>query len=254
MNEKSRAVTLDELRDIPCPEPTETWCPIPHAVAVDHFIAAVIRSKNYGQFHEHLTVSGDGSQCFATFDLCVDILDGVTVAAGLRNSTDQSLALGVCVGERVIVCDNLAFAGEFAVFRRHTKGILDDLPVRMNEAVAYLERYAKDRRPMIEWMQWRGISDERAHDLFIKAIDADAMKTRDLAEALAAWRAGSPAWPVENETPHPFAARTLWSWYNAVTAASRQHFDRYAMAAADRTLNLNRMLSREFAPVSFHFS
>ena len=47
---------------------------------------------------------------------------GIRLALGVRNSHDKTFALGLTVGYRVFVCDNLAFHGDFmAVSRKHSK-------------------------------------------------------------------------------------------------------------------------------------
>jgi hypothetical protein len=50
----------------------------------------------------------------------------VEVAIGIRNSTDKHFAVGLCAGERVFVCDNLVFSGDFVLFRRHS-GTLSEI-------------------------------------------------------------------------------------------------------------------------------
>jgi hypothetical protein len=41
-------------------------------------------------------------------------------ALGFRNSIDKHFAVGLCAGERVFVCDNLVFEGDFVIFRKHS--------------------------------------------------------------------------------------------------------------------------------------
>jgi len=48
--------------------------------------------------------------------------DGCRFAVGIRNSNDKSMRLGLTVGYRVTVCDNMSFFGDFApVLAKHTK-------------------------------------------------------------------------------------------------------------------------------------
>ena len=61
-----------------------------------------------------------------------------SLVVGLRNSHDHSFCLGVSLGSRVFVCDNLAFSGEVRVARKHTNRIAFDLPKLVNGAVGLL--------------------------------------------------------------------------------------------------------------------
>ena len=42
---------------------------------------------------------------------------------GIRNAIDKSMSVGVVAGDRVFVCDNLAFIGSLIAFRKHTSGL-----------------------------------------------------------------------------------------------------------------------------------
>ena len=56
--------------------------------------------------------------------------DGCRFSVGIRNSSDKSMRLALTVGYRVLVCDNMAFHGDFmpvtmfpyAVLRRVSEG------------------------------------------------------------------------------------------------------------------------------------
>jgi hypothetical protein len=63
-----------------------------------------------------------GSRLFGVWDIA-DAKNGMASAIGFRNATDKSMAVGITVGTRVFVCDNLAISGDFIAFRRHTAGI-----------------------------------------------------------------------------------------------------------------------------------
>ncbi len=60
-------------------------------------------------------------------------------SVGLKNSINKSLSVGICAGEHVFVCDNLAFSGEIISLRKHTARFNNDvLNVIAQEAVAKL--------------------------------------------------------------------------------------------------------------------
>jgi len=66
-------------------------------------------------------VSHGGARFFGTLDLTTSVSEGVTLAVGIRNSNDQSFPIGFCCGQRVFVCDNLAFTSEIIVSKKYTR-------------------------------------------------------------------------------------------------------------------------------------
>jgi hypothetical protein len=62
----------------------------------------------------------DNHRMFATLDLTSELAFGVSLAVGVRNSTDKSFPIGFCAGSRTFVCDNLAFRSELTITKKHT--------------------------------------------------------------------------------------------------------------------------------------
>ena len=128
---------IDEQAVMAVPEPefTPTWHPISHSRVIEALTVAcndhnlTINSKEY-------SLSADGGRMFGVWHLDAD--NGrSSYALGLRNAINKSMALGVCAGTKVFVCDNLCFDGEFIAFRKHTSGLTQDHLVEMSyKAVA----------------------------------------------------------------------------------------------------------------------
>jgi hypothetical protein len=88
-----------------------------------------------------LGVSENGHKFFGVIDLASTIIEGVSLAVGVRNSTDKSLPAGIAAGERVLVCDNLAFAATIVIMRKHTRRILDELDDRIISGISKLAAF-----------------------------------------------------------------------------------------------------------------
>ena len=70
---------------------------------------------------EEYAVSSDGMKMFGVLDL-ETTFDGCRFSVGIGNSNDKSMRLAVTVGYRVLVCDNMAFHGDFTpVLAMHNK-------------------------------------------------------------------------------------------------------------------------------------
>jgi len=126
----ARRVSMDELVEIPAPEPTRSWFPIPHYRVLDS-VQCALHEAGFAVKRMDLGVSENGHKFFGVIDLASTIIEGVSLAVGVRNSTDKSLPAGIAAGERVLVCDNLAFAATIVIMRKHTRRILDELDDRI---------------------------------------------------------------------------------------------------------------------------
>jgi hypothetical protein len=63
---------------------------------------------------------------------------GYSLLLGLRNSHDKSFQSSIAIGERVFVCDNLAFHGKYVATRRHTTHILRDFPKMVDDGMQFI--------------------------------------------------------------------------------------------------------------------
>src|SRR5947209_15541482 len=125
----TRKLTRAELTAVPTPEGTSTHRPVPHHEIVGGLVET-LSFRHIGVVRDEYAVSQDGMKMFGVLDLETSF-DGCRFALGVRNSNDKSMRLAMTVGYRVIVCDNMAFRGDFTpVLAKHTKGFR--LPVAIS--------------------------------------------------------------------------------------------------------------------------
>lgn len=209
----SREVTLDAVREIATPRSTRTWTPIPHGLLFDRVTRALGRRDLQVTQDVH-AVSHDGNRYFSLLQVASERDQDYSLVVGLRNSHDKSFPAGLVVGNGVFVCDNLMFSGEIRLARKHTSRIRRDLPRLITEAVGKMHdaRHRQDER--IDAYKGREISDLEAHDFVIRALDAQAISTRQVKPVLQEWR----------EPRHPeFKPRTAWSLFNAFTEVGKEN-------------------------------
>ena len=122
----SNEVKLEQLEAIEMPEPTRTYVPVSHydlAMNVgaigERVIDKELHSKKFG-------IARKGQHMFATYTYKNEE-DEIGMSIGFRNSYDKSMSIGVCVGAKVFVCENLMMTGEVTFMRKHTGNILDEL-------------------------------------------------------------------------------------------------------------------------------
>jgi len=227
----SENVQRDELASLPTPPATATWQPVGHEV-FDRLVRESLAKAGITVQRSHYGLSrpsddGYRHRLFAILETQERILDNqVALTIGLRNSTDQSMSAGLVYGNRVFVCDNLAFAGEYVIHRKHTARILEDLPAMIDRGVGKFYEQADRQRVLIEGLQERPMDDREAYHAMVDAASRGIIPYTGI-------RA------VRQEWHHPghqvFAPRTGWSLYNCFTEAMKGYMP---SAAADRTLRL----------------
>ncbi|HYV34811.1 MAG TPA: DUF932 domain-containing protein [Gemmataceae bacterium] len=205
----ARVVTREELDNVPAPPPTDTWFPLTHS----HVLDRTLSTLDQAGFHPkrtQLALSRGDAKFFATIDLESPIAEGVALAVGVRNSIDKSLPIAFAAGERIFVCDNLAFRGEVAVARKHTRFGADRFAEAMAKAVSGLAQFQEAEGRRITYFRKTEIQDTMAESLILRAYERQILSHLQLPRVLSQWR--KP--PFE-----AFEDRTLWSLENAFTSA-----------------------------------
>src|SRR5216684_4638495 len=133
-----------DLLALATPPGTATHKPIAHS----NVIQALLESLTYRHLNvvrDEYAVTKDAMRMFGFLELEIEE-SGVRISLGVRNSHDKSFSLGLTVGFRVLVCDNLAFWGEFSpVMRKHTKHLILDEVIGMS-----LEKMQRNFKPLIK--------------------------------------------------------------------------------------------------------
>jgi hypothetical protein len=106
LHKGSRVVSRGELLDVKALPATETWFPIPHADVLVT-VETLLFEAGFRVQREQFGLARDNARFFGTLDLESQVVEGVTLSAGVRNSLDKTFPLGFCAGSRVFVCDNL---------------------------------------------------------------------------------------------------------------------------------------------------
>lgn len=204
-----REVTREQLDKVEAPPATASWHPVKHAVVIDTVSKAlgdsgfVIRKARYG-------LARDDHRFFGTLDLASELVAGVTLAVGVRNSTDKSFPLGFCAGSRTLVCDNSAFSSELLVKRKHTVNGRVRFVEAIARAVGSLKQFQAQETERIKRLACRLVTNEVAESYMLRAFEAGIVSHLLLPAVLKEWRTPSH---------DAFRPRTGWSLFNAFTTA-----------------------------------
>lgn len=204
-------ISREDLSLIPAPPATDTHKPVSH-IAIVEALTEALAFRHLQVVRDEYAVSPDGMRMFGCMDLATQD-EQFRFAIGLRNSNDKSMRLGLTAGLRVLVCDNMAFRGDFTpVLAKHSKSL--ELQDVITLGVDRIQRGFEPLRQMARsWQQLR-ISDDEA-----KVVIYDAFFIANLAprQLLPAVHRGyfTPAY-------REFTSRTLWSLNNAFTSAFKE--------------------------------
>jgi hypothetical protein len=205
----ARAISREQLDAIGAPPPTRTWFPVRHADAIDS-VASALSDAGFAIRRVQFAVSRGNARLFSTMDLTARLACGVSLAVGVRNSTDKSFPLGFCAGSRVFVCDNLAFRSELMVRRKHTRFGREQFEREIRGAVSTLEQFRRAEEVRIARLQAVEVTDQAAESWMLRGFERGIVSTRELPALIRGWRE-----PAHEE----FRPRTLWSLFNAFTGA-----------------------------------
>jgi Domain of unknown function (DUF932) len=216
------AVDRDALDRIETPTGTDTFKPIAHRQFLGQVVSSVEEMgwKLVGEAH---ALNDDGQKYFGLLQVSPETAPSGSdhgFIIGLRNANNKRLPAGLAFGSVVFVCDNMVFSGSVTVFRKHTKNLHDDLPQRVRKAVEALPNifHAIDQR----FLDYRrtAMSDVKAHDIIIKALDNQVIGTHQIPVVLKEWRTpkhpqfgqdGKTAWRLFNAFTEAFKGTSIWT-------------------------------------------
>ena len=201
-----------ELAQVPTPAATETHRPIPHHDIVESLVET-LSFRQIGVVNEEYAVSPDGMKMFGVLDLATGF-EGCRFSIGICNSHDKSFRLAITTGLRVLVCENMAFTGDFTpVLAKHSKNfsLQDSLAIGVDR----MQRNFEPMRRQTE--QWRGqqLSSATAKLIIYRAfIEGDLQAPKHLASVVHDL--------YFNPKYEEFQPRTMWSLSNAFTSAFKE--------------------------------
>lgn len=201
-----------ELAQMPTPAATATHRPIPHHDIVEALVET-LSFRQIGVVYEEYAVSPDGMKMFGVLDLATGF-EGCRFSIGIRNSHDKSFRLAITTGLRVLVCENMAFTGDFTpVLAKHSKNfsLQDSLAIGVDR----MQRNFEPMRRQAEQWRARQLSSATAKLIIYRAfVEGDLNAPKHLA--------GVVHDLYFKPKYEEFRPRTMWSLSNAFTSAFKE--------------------------------
>lgn len=209
-------VEFEALMGVETPEATDSHQPIPHHILVK-LTRQALEAVGLTIVKEEHSLARGGLRYFGGFALTGKGIDGEDrqVVLGLRNSHDKAFAAAICIGNRMMVCENLCFSSDVKLSRRHTVNIMADLPRVIADAVGRVVSHWNDMTLRIEKYKETFVSSAQAENLLVKLIDSKAIPARDFYANVLEFRRHMEG--SANPRHIEFLGNNLWNLYNAVT-------------------------------------
>ena len=204
-------VDRDTLRTIPTPDPTSSWRPVPHADVAD-LITGHALALGYQIENEQYGLNPTGTKLFGVLRFHPEGHPEHSRALGFRNSHDKTFALGLTVGLRVMVCDNLCFGGEQTLHRRHTSRI--EIEALIPAAFAMLPARFLDLESKVERLKEHFLEEDEEKLLVVRSAERGGIPSGDILAVLKEFYA-----PRHEEFQPPNA----WNLYNAFTETAKKY-------------------------------
>jgi hypothetical protein len=208
----SEKLTREALANIPAPESTATFQPIPH-LALVNAVLETLSFRHINVVKDEYAVSSDGMKLFGVLDLETQF-EGCRFSLGIRNANDKSMRLALTVGVRVFVCDNMAFHGDFTpVLAKHSKhfNLVDALAIGVDR----MQRNVEPMRRQVEGWRQLQVSDDQARLTIYRAFTEGDLEAPRHLDRVVHRLYFEPQYPE-------FAPRTVWSLSNAFTSAFKE--------------------------------
>lgn len=205
-------LSREQLALVPTPSGTTTHRPIPH-VEVVNALVETLGFRHIAVHRDEYAVSHDGMKMFGIMEL-ETTFTGCRFAIGIRNAHDKSMRLAMTVGYRVMVCENMAFNGDFEpVLAKHTKNFS-----LLNALSIGVDQMQRNFQPMVQavdrWRQLQLVDVEAKLFIYRAFVEGELEVPRHLDRTV-----HQLYFDPQHED---FRPRTLWSLSNAFTTAFKQ--------------------------------
>ena len=214
-----KPVVRELVYEAKTPKATKTHCPVPHGRILDS-VQSALSASGYAIGRQAHELSHGG----ATYHGVLEIKRGAgdqlslfgdnnddgstTMLLGISNDHEKRMSMRLVAGMQVTVCSNGLFNGTVKVSTVHSKHVLDRLDRVVIAAVAKYGNFINKQREQVETYKKCELTNQEANDLFIRALQQQAISSSKLQQAVKAYY----------EPPHPeFADRNMWSWVNSLT-------------------------------------
>lgn len=234
----AQEIDVSLLPAVTTPEPTETHYPIAHwdffQMALDRLADQGYRAETSRHFLNREDAHYFGLMQLRHIDEPDPEEGGRATMCALRNTHDKTFAASLAIGARVFVCDNLSFSGDIVVGRKHTANIRQELPERLDEAIGQIRIMRKRQDVRFAEYKEAPLNDRTADHLIMECYRKGIINLKRIGKVEQEWR--------EPSADH--GDKSVWRYFNAVTAALKPPSTNQLMQLPKKTIDLHLLLDR----------
>lgn len=189
-------VTREKVALCGTPAANGKHVPIPHIFFVEEIEKALKQAGFNIEDEDHVLARQDKLnksiwyRHFGGFALTRKDLAGEhrRTVVGMRNANDKSFAASICIGNQMLVCDNLCFSSEHKLARRHTLNIKRDLPGVIASVIARITAEWANMDQRIDLYKGHSLTEADASRLAVHLVDQSALPKQKLYDVVSLWR------------------------------------------------------------------
>lgn len=198
------------LAEVIIPGQTDSYQPVPHLTLVEKIDGIARNLLHRDLVRESFGLAREGKQMFGVLTYKNGDDEEIGLSIGIRNSYDKTMSIGVALGGRVFVCDNLAMSGQIRIVRKHTQGVWQAIEDMTISTLYHYEPIWQALKKDVVSMKQVKLGNLHGHELLGRLIGANVLSPRQIPVAYREW--DHPAIP-------DFEPRNIWSLYNACNQA-----------------------------------
>ena len=213
----AQKVLLSDLSKVPLPKETRTYKPVSHFDLVANTTSMgdmFLQNQGYELESQNYALGRKGKHMFFNLNykkLTTVGKENTGLTIGGRNSYDKSTTIGIAVGMRVFICDNLAFSGDQVTYlRKHTGNVYEDLEVILMRTMKNADTEFKRMDLESQAMKEVSLTNNDAYRNLGVLFGNNILTSRQLPVACNEWK---------KPQHDAFKERNMWSFYNACTEA-----------------------------------
>ena len=228
----AKKVSRNKVIDSNTPESTRTHITVPHEYVLRE-TERLLKKMGFLVKSEAHALSHESRRYFGMYKLENDY-KGYDTVLGVRNSHDKSMTYGAVLGDNTIVCDNLAFWGEYKFSRKHTKNVYEDLEIGMEEMFKKIPEYEKEYNEHLEKFRKIIVSNDTVHSTVINAARKKIISSSKILSVVDEFK--NPSYEEFREED-----KNLFRLKQAFTTVMKRH--KNIFDTPKRTINLNDILT-----------
>ena len=232
----ARNVSREEVLETPAPEATKTHQPIEHRFLIEE-TERIIKENDVLIEDSVFAMTKDKMRMFGMYQ--IKSHHDYSTMLGVRNSNDKSFAAGLVIGEKTLVCDNLLFAGQYKVQRRHTKYIYDYLNQLLESFIGRIPEFQLIREDHLQQLKGFKITEDQANSLIIQGVKDKIVPPSKVLKVVQEW--SKPGSTVNKDYSEFLEhGKSLWRLQNAFTTVL--HSNKNIFSLPEKTMKLSRKL------------